>query len=131
MLDNLSSYSQRLTISQMCALLMRNGIELRRTTIAHYIRIGLLAPPEGLKYGHEHAARLVVIAVLREVYSLDDIAMLLDRASLPMSKAMDVLGAALEGCQPEATDEFVGLLGLMGESCRIKRQALQNIYRGN
>ena len=119
---NISQYSPRLSISGVCNILGRHGIEMRRTTIAHYVKVGVLPPPEGMHYTHEHVARLYIIAVLREVYSLAHISKALDMAGTSMQQALGILENGLAGCP--APSGPARALGLMAHSCAIKREAI-------
>ncbi|MCL1995226.1 MAG: DUF1836 domain-containing protein [Defluviitaleaceae bacterium] len=73
-LSNLSSYSDRISISQVIVFFGRMGITFTKTTIQNYVRVGVLPPlTEKRFYGKKHIVFLTLISFLREIYSLDEI----------------------------------------------------------
>ena len=51
--------------------------EMTKSMVNNYVKFGLLKRPVGKKYDREHLARLVMIGVLKQALSLEDIARLL------------------------------------------------------
>ena len=44
-----------------------------KTMINNYVKHGILKPPVNKKYNKEHISRLIVICILKQVYSINDI----------------------------------------------------------
>ena len=51
-----------------------------KTMINNYVKHGILTPPINKKYNRTHLARLIVICILKQVYSINDINSLIDLA---------------------------------------------------
>ena len=62
---------------------------ITKTMINNYVKHGILKSPENKKYNKEHIARLIVICILKQVYSINDINALiklaLETASIEVS----------------------------------------------
>ncbi|MBQ2833068.1 MAG: DUF1836 domain-containing protein [Clostridia bacterium] len=48
--------------------------EITKSMVNNYVKSGLLPRPEGKKYGREHLALLMEIAVLKQALSMEDVA---------------------------------------------------------
>lgn len=72
-LKDLHNYSSDMTISQVVKFFKRQDIEFTKTMIQNYVRVGVLAPPDGRAYHAEHLKTLVMIEYLKPVYSLEEI----------------------------------------------------------
>ena len=46
---------------------------ITKTMINNYVKHGILTPPINKKYNRTHLARLIVICILKQVYSINDI----------------------------------------------------------
>ena len=46
---------------------------ITKTMINNYVKHGILKPPVNKKYNRTHIARLIVICILKQVYSINDI----------------------------------------------------------
>ncbi len=46
---------------------------ITKTMINNYVKHGILKPPVNKKYNRTHLARLIVICILKQVYSINDI----------------------------------------------------------
>lgn len=46
---------------------------ITKTMINNYVKHGILKPPVNKKYNRAHIARLIVICILKQVYSINDI----------------------------------------------------------
>lgn len=46
---------------------------ITKTMINNYVKHGILTPPINKKYNKNHLARLIVICILKQVYSINDI----------------------------------------------------------
>ncbi len=46
---------------------------ITKTMINNYVKHGVLKPPVNKKYNKEHIARLIVICIIKKVYSINDI----------------------------------------------------------
>lgn len=53
---------------------------ITKTMINNYVKHGILTPPVNKKYNKTHLARLIVICILKQVYSINDINSLIDLA---------------------------------------------------
>lgn len=73
-----------LYMDQVITLLRRafDGVlpegEITKSMVNNYVKAGLLRRPEGKKYGREHLAMLMEIAVLKQALSMEEIAAALD-----------------------------------------------------
>ena len=50
---------------------------ITKTMINNYVKLGIMPAPEKKKYSREHIAYLIVICVLKQVYSISDIGKLM------------------------------------------------------
>ncbi|MGN1299082.1 MAG: DUF1836 domain-containing protein [Candidatus Scatovivens sp.] len=46
---------------------------ITKTMINNYVKHGVIKPPENKKYSKSHLARLIVICILKQIYSINDI----------------------------------------------------------
>ncbi len=53
---------------------------ITKTMINNYVKNGVLKPPVNKKYNRNHIARLIVICILKQVYSINDINLLIKLA---------------------------------------------------
>lgn len=51
----------------------KNDKFITKTMINNYVKHGILTPPINKKYNKTHLARLIVICILKQVYSINDI----------------------------------------------------------
>ena len=75
--------------------------EITRSMVNNYVKSGLLPRPVGKKYDREHLALLIMIFLLKQVLSMEDIALLLE--------------AVCAGGVREGYDRFVQEIGAMEE----------------
>ena len=71
---------------------------ITKTMINNYVKQGIMPAPEKKKYSREHIAYLIVICVLKQVYSISDIGKLISLTiqSFELSKAYNRFCANLE-----------------------------------
>lgn len=71
---------------------------ITKTMINNYVKLGIMPAPEKKKYSREHIAFLVVICVLKQVYSISDIGKLISLTIqyFEISKAYNRFCANLE-----------------------------------
>lgn len=71
---------------------------ITKTMINNYVKQGILDPPNGKKYNKTHIAKLFVICVLKQVYSINDINQLINLAikTVPVEKAYNRFCIELE-----------------------------------
>lgn len=71
---------------------------ITKTMINNYVKLGIMPAPEKKKYSREHIAYLIVICVLKQVYSISDIGKLISLTiqSFELSKAYNRFCANLE-----------------------------------
>lgn len=71
---------------------------ITKTMINNYVKLGIMPAPQKKKYGREHIAYLMVICVLKQVYSISDIGKLISLTiqSFELSKAYNRFCANLE-----------------------------------
>ena len=50
---------------------------ITKTMINNYVKLGIMPAPEKKKYSREHVAYLIVICILKQVYSISDIGKLI------------------------------------------------------
>lgn len=53
---------------------------ITKTMINNYVKHGVLKSPENKKYNKEHLAKIIVICVLKQIYSINDISKLIKLA---------------------------------------------------
>lgn len=71
---------------------------ITKTMINNYVKLGIMPAPEKKKYNREHIAYLMVICVLKQVYSINDIGKLISLTIqyFELSKAYNRFCANLE-----------------------------------
>lgn len=71
---------------------------ITKTMINNYVKLGIIPAPEKKKYSREHIAYLIVICVLKQVYSINDIGKLISLTIqyFELSKAYNRFCANLE-----------------------------------
>lgn len=71
---------------------------ITKTMINNYVKLGIMPAPEKKKYSREHIAYLMVICVLKQVYSINDIGKLISLTIqyFELSKAYNRFCANLE-----------------------------------
>lgn len=71
---------------------------ITKTMINNYVKLGIMPAPEKKKYSREHIAYLIVICVLKQVYSISDIGKLISLTIqyFELSKAYNRFCANLE-----------------------------------
>lgn len=71
---------------------------ITKTMINNYVKLGVMPAPEKKKYSREHMAYLIVICVLKQVYSISDIGKLISLTIqyFELSKAYNRFCANLE-----------------------------------
>lgn len=71
---------------------------ITKTMINNYVKLGIMPAPEKKKYNREHIAYLIVICVLKQVYSISDIGKLISLTIqyFEISKAYNRFCANLE-----------------------------------
>lgn len=71
---------------------------ITKTMINNYVKQGILDSPNGKKYNKTHIAKLFVICVLKQVYSINDINQLINLAikTVPVEKAYNRFCTELE-----------------------------------
>lgn len=73
-LENIESYNDEMTISQVVRFFGRQGVEFTKTMIQNYVRVKVLPPPVNKRYyTRGHLILLTLINDLKNIYSLDDI----------------------------------------------------------
>ena len=53
---------------------------ITKTMINNYVKHGILKSPENKKYNKEHLAKIIVICILKQIYSINDIGKLIELA---------------------------------------------------
>ena len=71
---------------------------ITKTMINNYVKLGIMPAPEKKKYSREHMAYLIVICILKQVYSINDIGKLISLTIqyFELSKAYNRFCANLE-----------------------------------
>lgn len=71
---------------------------ITKTMINNYVKLGIMPPPEKKKYSRSHVAYLIVICVLKQVYSINDIGKLISLTiqSFEINKAYNRFCANVE-----------------------------------
>ena len=150
LLRDVMSYNDSMTISQVVKFFERQGVVFTKPMIQHYVRVGLLPPPEEKRrYTRFHLLLLAVVERLKGNYSLDDIAAVFSGFAPsealigPLQDLMEFSAAAwretldalvnkaaetaveigLEEQETRRAFESLVLLGLMTQSAAVKRTA--------
>ncbi len=72
--ENSNNFSNNLSISKVIIFFERNGIEVNKTTIQNYVRVGILPPLDKKRYyNFKHIILLYLTNYLKESYSLTEI----------------------------------------------------------
>ena len=76
----------------------KNDKIITKTMINNYVKLGIMPAPEKKKYSRQHIAYLIVICVLKQVYSISDIGKLISLTIqyFELSKAYNRFCANLE-----------------------------------
>lgn len=75
-IDNLQTFNDEMTISQVVRFFKKQGKTFTKTMIQNYVRVGVVPPPVDKRYyTKKHLILLALIDQLKEIYSLDDIKM--------------------------------------------------------
>ena len=71
---------------------------MTRTMVANYVKQGIVPRPNGKKYGREHIAYLVYIAIVKKVLAMEEIHHVVEiqRGVYPIEKAYDYLCTEFE-----------------------------------
>jgi DNA-binding transcriptional MerR regulator len=73
-LKDIDNYNNLFTISKVVVFFERQQISFTKTMIQNYVKIELLPPPKDKRYyTRQHLMLLVIIDLLKNVYSLDEI----------------------------------------------------------
>lgn len=69
----------------------KDDFVVTKTMINNYVKHGIIKPPINKKYNREHISYLFVIAILKQIYSIDDIKRLITLGikTSPIDKAYD------------------------------------------
>lgn len=100
----IATLSDELTISQVVKFFEKQGKSFTKTMIQNYVRVGVLPPPlEKRYYTRNHLILLTLIDSLKNVYSLEEIKMILNPVRNnpeifddDMIKTMDIYKGYLE-----------------------------------
>lgn len=73
---------------------------MTKTMINNYVKHGIVRPPVKKKYTREHLAYLIVIGVLKQVYSMNEISLLIQfqMKAYPIERAYNYFCDELEQC---------------------------------
>ena len=150
LLRDVMSYNDSMTISQVVKFFERQGVLFTKSMIQHYVRVGLLPPPEGKRrYTRFHLLMLAVIEQLKGIYALDDISTvfsgvepedgLIDQFQSMTEYAVEAWRETLSGLAGKAAEtvdsmgmdthasqrmfEAFVLLGIMAQSAAAKQTA--------
>lgn len=68
---------QVITLMERTLVPVLPEMEITKSMVNNYVKVGLLARPAGKKYDREHLAQLIMIGVLKQALSMDCIAQVL------------------------------------------------------
>ena len=101
-LPKVSLYKDQV-ISYLDDILKKNCIEengkiLTPTMINNYVKLKVISPPKDIRYTDEHLAYLIIVCVLKHVFSIHEISDMikLQVRSVPIEKAYDYFCVELE-----------------------------------
>ena len=151
LLRDVMIYNDSMTISQVIKFFERQGLMFTKTMIQHYVRIGVIPPPEDKRrYTRLHLLMLSILEQMKGIYALDDIAAAFSGLTPagPLIKlyqefaasAVDLWRETLEALISKASDAANGMglderqtqhmlesfimLGIMTQSAAAKQTAL-------
>lgn len=77
----------------------KEGNVLTKTMINNYVKHSVIPPAINKKYNKEHIANLFIICILKQLYSINDIAKLIKSATknMPIEKSYNMFCDELEG----------------------------------
>ena len=97
--------------------------ELTKSMVNKYVKVGLIPRPAGKKYEREHLAMLLMICILKQALSMDEIAALLGMlCTCGTRDGYDQFHAEVEGLREAAVS---GRIDLWLERADEQRQALR------
>ena len=74
LLRDVMSYNDSMTISQVIKFFQRQGVLFTKAMIQHYVRAGVIPPPEDKRrYTRIHLLMLAILGQLKGIYTLEDI----------------------------------------------------------
>ena len=99
---------------------------ITKTMINNYVKQGLIKPPRKKKYSRLHIATLIVICILKQIYSISDIneLMLLAVKTVKFNKAYDEFCEALEKA---ILYTFDGIEYTVAEDMPFERSLLKSV----
>jgi len=101
-LFDIHHYSPTFTIKQLLTFCERKALPITRAMVQNYIRDGLLPPPAGRFYTHQHLAALVLIHRLKFFYDISSIKNALtpfmDNDGIPLEKYTQLCNALDAAC---------------------------------
>ena len=107
---------------------------ITKTMINNYVKQGILTPPTKKKYNNEHIAYLFVICILKQVYSISDIAGLIELAikTTSLQEAYNIFCTELEFAiettfANSTTSEFEDLPSATDEVVSPERYLLKKV----
>ena len=78
-LENIESYNNEMTVSQVIRFFEGYGMYFTKTMIQNYIRVGIMPPPAKKRYYlRTHIIFLAIIYEFKEIYSLPEIGKFLE-----------------------------------------------------
>ena len=81
-------------------LLLEEDKKITKTMINNYVKQGLVNKPEKKRYSRDHIAYLIVVLILKRVYTLDEIVLMIKvqvKAS-NVERAYNIFAAEYENC---------------------------------
>lgn len=73
-ISSLMNYSNKLSISQVIFFFERQGVDITRTMVQNYVRVGILPPLVGKRYySKKHIVFLALVYILKDTYSLEEL----------------------------------------------------------
>lgn len=89
-------------LNRYFAIFQKNNDEpiMTKTMINNYVKHGILMPPHKKKYTRDHLAYLVVICLMKQVFSMSEISLLIQFQikAYPIAKAYNYFCEELETC---------------------------------
>ena len=114
---------QVLTLTERTFAGVLPGGEITRSMVNNYVKSGLLPRPAGKKYDREHLALLIMIAVLKQALSMEEIAALFEYLCADgVRGGYEQFLAEVEGLRTAASS---GRIDLWLDRADERRQALR------
>lgn len=103
-----------------------DSILITKTMINNYVKQGLIKPPKKKKYNRIHIATLIVICMLKQIYSINDISELIQLA-IKTAKINTAYNQFCEALERAISYTFDGIEYTLPEDSIFEQSLLQSV----